>query len=229
MKGQKGNNNKSKSNSKKISELDQKVAKLVKEFNTLFYDFAATDKLRQLNNDIENIEFDITHIELKVTESDIKKLETLKNEKIKCEKVINSHTERRNQIEKELNDKKESRIKLLVDSKSLNEIRKRVHSRYGSDRQSLEESPIDVNISKVVSNIELCIKKKSKLRPKLFIKDIASCIEQQYELFIGLGKKEERDYSVYKKDYFNIISPRIGIVNKRVLTSMQLYKAASKQ
>ena len=53
--------------------------------------------------------------------------------------------------------------------------------------------------------------------------------EKQYELFLGLGKKEARYYSVYKKDYFNIISPRIGIVNKRVLTSMQLYKAASKQ
>ena len=228
MKGQKGKNNKSKSNSKKISELDHKVEELIKEFNTLFYDFTANDKLRQLNNDIENIEFDITHIQLKVTKSDIEKLEILRKEKTKFEQIENSRQNRRDQISREINNLKETRIRLLVDDKSLNEIKKRVHSRYGSDRQSLEKSSTDVNLSKVVSNIELCIKKKNKLRPKLFIKNIALCIEQQYELFLGLGKKEERYYSVYKKDYFNIISPRIGIVNEKDLTSKQLYNAASK-
>ncbi|MCZ6702155.1 MAG: hypothetical protein O6940_03840, partial [Ignavibacteria bacterium] len=175
------------------------------------------------------IEFDITYNKSKVADSDKDKLDSLKEDKSKFEQTTNSRQDRMEQIKEEIYILQETRIRLLVDDKSLNEMKKRVHSRYGSDRQSQEESSIDVNLSKVVSNIELCIKKKSKLRPKLFIKDIASCIEQQYKLFLGLGKKEERYYSVYKKDYFNIISPRIGIVNRRELTSTQLYKAASKQ
>lgn len=218
-----GKNNKPKSRSKKINELDQKVEKLIKEYNTLLYNSNAIDKLNKINNEITNIGFHITYNKLSVTESKVEEYNLLKKDKIKTERIVKSEKDRLEQLRRELDTIGDNRITLLVENKELEDIEKKIHYMYGIDEKFNKERSNNPIIRRVTSEIESKINDINVYKPKLNRKDIARCIGIKYSLYKELLNKELIEIKVTKKDYFEAICIHIEVVNKNSWTAIDLY------